>query len=925
MANETEFLSNEYMVFEADQVLTNDHLNQLFNYLDQQNRWTRNKLIGIGIVCGLDLAQKPGIITITKGCGVTSQGYLIIQEEPKDYTYYLPYAGIDQPKDLPFTYPGDLPFYNAFNKNKSIFSLLTDAEYDALEADVKSGAQTISSANANKMLDDYAVVLFLEMSEMDLKNCDMFDCNNKGEKMLLNLRPLLVKKSDLPVLQKEQTATGKIDVTKIKQPVLNLKNAAITSALSRPLRVTTIGAAKGKTLSSGFMSSGIRPLQSFTGKAPEINLKRFNVPYTDLKTTDDVINAFVKLVDDATLTSVSDAYNYCYNQYKDLFDSTVTGFPTLLNDLKTTRDKILKSYPVFIQYFYDFIDDLIKAYYEFRVKVSQLLSACCPDENLFPLHVVLGAATATTKDFAKDMYRTYFIYSPLFARQENEVSESQFLFRRMQILVSEFVTVAPADLRTFAIKILPGLYQDATLSQRVIPYYYTINEANKELYKYWSYYKTIRGNAAFNLSYNSYLYNNNTAVTEPLLYDIERYNFFRIEGHIGLNYQAALFNILQQRKNYNLPFDVVAISADQLPTGTGALPQCNMQDLDTDYKLLISEFSCKVHTPFCFITRLPYPPVAKLSATVGKAVNKEIINEKLTATEGVKSKLTPLSFSTFKLQAADVININLPVFQLLYRKGDFMRKYCAPNANTIGSVYLNYLSNGVFINPVPLSINNSNLFPYFHLFNYIDAVESLMQIITPATLTTIDMNAFAAAYKRFADSLVAVTLSVTQILNDAIGNSDNATAQFFKDIEMDMLVNEISMPIYDCIDERLLTLQNEYKSRLQTYELQRSFYYYYNKHYGLEHKAGVPKGGTFVLVYHPEATIQNSDVTRGNLTANTSAFSTSSALQNTNIKEAASSVTGTKLFMAKAPKITPDKSDIKKQKPQQKKIKKIRL
>ena len=59
----------EYIVYEPDQVLTNDHLNETFNYLDQQNRWTRNKLIGIGIVCGLDIVLNPGVIEITQGCG----------------------------------------------------------------------------------------------------------------------------------------------------------------------------------------------------------------------------------------------------------------------------------------------------------------------------------------------------------------------------------------------------------------------------------------------------------------------------------------------------------------------------------------------------------------------------------------------------------------------------------------------------------------------------------------------------------------------------------------------------------------------------------------------------------------------------------------------------------------------------------------
>ena len=44
-----------YPVFEANQVLTNAHLNDLFEYLDEQTRLTRANLIGIGIVCGLEM------------------------------------------------------------------------------------------------------------------------------------------------------------------------------------------------------------------------------------------------------------------------------------------------------------------------------------------------------------------------------------------------------------------------------------------------------------------------------------------------------------------------------------------------------------------------------------------------------------------------------------------------------------------------------------------------------------------------------------------------------------------------------------------------------------------------------------------------------------------------------------------------------
>ena len=44
-----------YPDFVPDQVLTSDHLNDLFDYLDNQGRMTRSNLSGIGIVCGLQV------------------------------------------------------------------------------------------------------------------------------------------------------------------------------------------------------------------------------------------------------------------------------------------------------------------------------------------------------------------------------------------------------------------------------------------------------------------------------------------------------------------------------------------------------------------------------------------------------------------------------------------------------------------------------------------------------------------------------------------------------------------------------------------------------------------------------------------------------------------------------------------------------
>ncbi|MEM6831607.1 MAG: hypothetical protein AAF551_13945, partial [Bacteroidota bacterium] len=73
---------NNYPVFEGSQVLTSDQLNGMFSYLDQRDRYTRSRLIGIGIVCGLhvSVSQSTGnqrLVHISEGLGISSEGYLI--------------------------------------------------------------------------------------------------------------------------------------------------------------------------------------------------------------------------------------------------------------------------------------------------------------------------------------------------------------------------------------------------------------------------------------------------------------------------------------------------------------------------------------------------------------------------------------------------------------------------------------------------------------------------------------------------------------------------------------------------------------------------------------------------------------------------------------------------------------------------------
>jgi len=183
-----------------------------------------------------------------------------------------------------------------------------------------------------------------------------------------------------------------------------------------------------------------------------------------------------------------------------------------------------------------------------------------------------------------------------------------------------------------------------------------------------------------------------------------------------------------------------------------------------------------------------------------------------------------------------------------------MRTYCVPSANTIGSGYLAALSStGVFTNPIQIDQSNPLTIAYFYFFQYVDAVEQLMLVLNTNTLDTIDMTAFGQQYLGYLGS-TTLTIAFLTAMAEQNATTPGAVASPFvtlaEDLQLDALISELDVLTSICIDERLQVLKDEYTRRLTQYQQQHTFLNYYKNHPGLEHKAGVPKGGTLVLVYH---------------------------------------------------------------------------
>ncbi len=413
-------IANTYPVFEADQVLTNDHLNSMVDYLDQQDRLTRMKLIGSGIVCGLEIEPAGTEIRVSKGCAVTSQGFMVLHCDTL-YTHYIPYTapafpdGLSLVQQCPSRETGVIPFYGD-SFGREMFQLI--ANKDVASHSTNNDLIALAQMPDN-FLSKYAIVLFLEAEQLNLKNCDTNDCNDKGSRMNFQVKALLVEKNILDKIKKIQG---------------------------------------GQLLED---RADVYPV-----------LKRYNVPVQKLTTASDVLNAFKNLADKETLTNISAALKNCARQFQYLLDKeNVAVFDTAYDQLVAVRDEILKKHPILIQYFYDYLDDIIKAYYEFNRIAAHTNSECCMNEMRFPLHIMVGEADVKTANY-RSSYRQDFIYSPLFNDQKNRLNEIRSLFTRLKLLLSQFSIESMLGFERKQVRVTPSRHGKTNLSERCIPYYY---------------------------------------------------------------------------------------------------------------------------------------------------------------------------------------------------------------------------------------------------------------------------------------------------------------------------------------------------------------------------------------------------------------------------------------------------------------------
>ncbi|MHA7822669.1 PKD domain-containing protein [Chryseobacterium arthrosphaerae] len=524
MNTKLDHVTTQYRKFNDNQALTEGQLNEFIDYFEDQDRLSRTRLSGVGVVCGFqakyielevgpasaEKISRPGgpelelpydTIMITQGAGVTTDGDLItlrqkgsspaeaiIDFTSKKYRYYRDYT--DAVKYEHFRIGG---------QQIPLLELYTTQEYDeATDAGVDPGSfklvRDISTTLNNKI-----VILYLESYSNDENPCQDADCDNNGAEQVSNLKVLLADSASVSDLITRGDA---------KDTIFKLHDT----------------------------------YEKLFDSLPNLETRRVILD-TEVKTADQLKTKFKEAITAVAelsqgFSSIADTFNVSVNLGgQTLFDK--------LNFLLSNTSPGLEDY----QYRYDLLKDLIDTYNEIKGLILHLNAECCPDIASFPKHLMLGPVGAQLELGQYTPLRHGFYNSPVTTNDDENYERIVMLANRFVQKINGFQSYIGR------IKITPSNL-NVRLGNKAIPYYYNVD---RPLLAQWNFEKTKTDRQAYNLSYHTANLAGEDFIQNPLNYNIDNNDFYRIEGHLGMPYKTALQNINDLKTQYGLAFDVIAL------------------------------------------------------------------------------------------------------------------------------------------------------------------------------------------------------------------------------------------------------------------------------------------------------------------------------------------------------------------------------
>ncbi len=798
--------TNKYPVFKPNQVLNHNHLNTLRNYLDFQDRSTRIRLIGTGIVCGLEVKwDSTGTVTITSGCGISSEGYLLylFPENDLSFTHFKSFTPSDE--------------YDAFYTRDSSGDK-TNTLYDLFELTNSTSDTSLSDVSFTP--GNMAVILYLDYTEEEIDTCSNVNCDERGTWKEFDIKVLLIDKSDLAQLIKYINQEYKDDTSIVNED--DLKNEIYEKYDLSFLKVK-------------------RPYETTEGNILELD---DSVTYDELEAL--YINAIkYSLFGPSAATGssiIESSINEAYLLYEPLLSDTVTttekenAFTTLkstiddlsLNDAPGSRTPVEG-----IQYYYGYFKDLTDAYNEFVSEAFQLMASCCCDTDEFPRHLMLGEIIPD-EDYKPSIYRRFFKQPPVYNGNAKRLEEVKRLFKRIILLIENFAIPDGEDLLenleegVSPVKITPCKgYEKEKMGERSIPYYYDLENTSSSLHRYWNYEKYNMCRAEINLSYNAFEYSTNEFITKPLEFNIDKYPFFRIEGHLGMDINDVLNSLFNDIQKYNLPINIIPLYIGNISSSENKVDFSDLQTLYSEWRNKVIYFKSKIFSLTGFVDKLTNADenekailLGELTGELYRASKKGDTKEKKAVVSESKKRGTFETFDTIMGSYSSKININdirskekIASEEFKITESESLDNFIYKTIDEFNDALLDLLSS------LTVSLEN------FKYTSYIDNYKTIIDIC---------INLLNNYFKEFSE--------------DEIDDFEG----FFKGLGVLVIVHNIISSIGTYLNITIWNIVDSYQYRQQSKLSFFNLTEFQKSHPGIEHLAGVNKGGTFALVYDPD-------------------------------------------------------------------------
>jgi hypothetical protein len=553
-------------------------------------------LHGHGIVCGLTVQVNPNCdIELGKGTAIAGNG-TVITVPGESFSYYLKVPSNVVQKYFPHS-------WNEKNRaNRPVLELVPRGEYDAKTMD-SFKQQSPKDLPTRNLLDDKIAVILIPDETPD-------------QRYFLLVSPSVLVERDPDLLLKVK-ALAKNDIVENRNGIFKrpgqskavFSSEIIAQALYPHLQLprTFIPRFGYKTLAI------VDPGQPF-------GTPNFQNPFEKVKLFQDIFYEYKAILDDF-VPRFCDVLEKLHDLYGSRLSHKGKGYWTQYRHILSQKWQAFLQegeYLFYVQYFYDWLTDLVKAYDELCVRLAAFHSSCnCgheergkrPPYTLIHLGPVLGGRTSYTPT----NFRDYYVPPMINGNAEEQWNEIRFLHWRLMMMIWTFDLpqlkldekvlvaggyIAPAkefedstnyfentntdddpvvNLDDLPLKFTPGQTPDAPLGEQAIPYYYPLDaDSPYSLHRYWNYQLTQMGQIARIRSYNgnkgrdSYTSYRDTLF--PLAFHLRNEPFLRTEGHIGK--QTDIDVVLDPAKvspdwaglldRYNLTANILLVPVSQL-------------------------------------------------------------------------------------------------------------------------------------------------------------------------------------------------------------------------------------------------------------------------------------------------------------------------------------------------------------------------